>query len=373
MVSLAELASSGGTAGFAFASGCLSAVSPCVLVLIPLLLFRFARPRHGAVVQVELFDKDAALNHGRAPAAEQGRAPLGELAWFVAGFECAYVVFGLGVSTLFSSAVQAGIKLGLGCLFAVTGTVSLTDRIDPLHLPVFHSPALMGAAFAALISFNPCTVPFLAVIISMSTSNAMWALVWFGAGLLTPALCFVALGKSFVGSMQRWERLLHALNRAMSLVLVAAGLWLAIGTHVVSLADRIVACTLTLAGACFGAGAFDGFAVPARRALAAVCLALLALALAGLTVLAGSGHVIATHELLGAERLLAAADGSALCVDVSLVAPCPPCLAFRNRLVGLVCTVCAAIVLCHAAMRRAERETVLPQHGKQATILHRDC
>lgn len=36
------------------------------------------------------------------------------------------------------------------------------NRLDPLHLPVFGNSFLMGISFALLLSFNPCTVPFLA-------------------------------------------------------------------------------------------------------------------------------------------------------------------------------------------------------------------
>ena len=74
----------------------------------------------------------------------------------------------------------------------------MTSRLDPLHLPVFGNTFLMGVSFALLLSFNPCTVPFLAskchdragkaqsavvVIISLNTTDALVSLLCFGQGL----------------------------------------------------------------------------------------------------------------------------------------------------------------------------------------------
>ena len=80
----------------------------------------------------------------------------------------------------------------------VTAALSVRGLIDPLDMPVLDNTFLMGVVFAAMLSVNPCTVPFLAVIISMTLHQALLGILCFAQGLLTPALVFIVVGERLI-------------------------------------------------------------------------------------------------------------------------------------------------------------------------------
>ena len=89
------------TVAVAYTSGVAAAVSPCVVVLIPLVVFRFTRGGGGG-------------GDGG------GRKVVGrELAEFAAGFVAAYVAFGGAVAGALASPVAGGVTMGLGLVFVV--------------------------------------------------------------------------------------------------------------------------------------------------------------------------------------------------------------------------------------------------------------
>lgn len=188
----------------AYSSGLLAAISPCVIVLVPLLLFRFLRE----------------------PSPGEG-SQLVRLGYFAFGFQGSYLLFGYLLSAILTSSIQNGFKLGLGGLFFNVCLLATTGRLDPLSMPMFENTFAMGVSVALLMSFNPCTAPFLAVIISLSTHDALVSLFFFGNGLLTPSLLCVLLGKGFIKSIGRQSApVMHKLNQFMSFLLGASGLYL---------------------------------------------------------------------------------------------------------------------------------------------------
>ena len=116
-----------------YLSGLLAAGSPCVVVLIPLILYRF---------------KDHLDRH---------------LLWFVLGFLLSYVVLGYTASQILSSSLQNGVRLGLGGSFALLGSLSVNGKINPIDMPFRDNSFLLGVGFAMLISVNPWSVEDLAL------------------------------------------------------------------------------------------------------------------------------------------------------------------------------------------------------------------
>jgi len=114
-----------GRLGASYTSGVLAAGSPCVVVLVPLTLYRF---RHG---------------HGWPFVA------------FLAGFMVSYAILGLFATQLLASPVQQGIKAGLGSAFMLLGTAGALGTVDPIKLPLHENTVVLGAVFAALVSVNP--------------------------------------------------------------------------------------------------------------------------------------------------------------------------------------------------------------------------
>lgn len=219
-----------------YSSGLLASLSPCVVVLLPLLLVRFL-PKEQQIRRRN--SNSAAL----PAAAKPGSAgfPGRDILLFLVGFQVSYLTFGLAVSSLLSSSIQNGIFLGMGSFFTLVGVLGFFNALDPLQLPLFQKPFYFGLSFALLISVNPCTVPFLAVIISLSTVDALVAMMAFGQGILTPALVFILLGSKFSQMVRSSGDFMHKLNRAVNVIVVGTGIYLSWTVRVISFADLVVA------------------------------------------------------------------------------------------------------------------------------------
>lgn len=214
------------TVALSYSSGLLAAVSPCVVVLIPLVLFRF------------MSDTKRKSAHAHEP---PKRTPHRDVLLFAVGFQFSYLLFGYFLSQLLTSSIQNGFKIGLGSLFVMLSALSITNRLDPMHMPLFDNTFLMGVSFALLLSFNPCTVPFLAVIISLNTRDALLALLCFGQGLLTPSLVFIYLGRGCINMVKKKGQIMHWLNKLMSAMLGMMGVYLIFATPVMAVGDLAVA------------------------------------------------------------------------------------------------------------------------------------
>ncbi len=182
-------------------SGIIAAFSPCVIVLIPILFYRF-------------FKKD--------------KSQLKQFFYLITGFIIMYIITSLLISKLFTSFIQNGIKIGLGLLFVVLGFLSLMDRINPLNFPLIKNTFLFGMIFALIVSINPCSLPYLSVIISLGSKGKIFLnLAFFGLGLIVPAILFAITGQKIINIAKKGAKLMHILNKLMSLILIISGIYLA--------------------------------------------------------------------------------------------------------------------------------------------------
>eukprot|EP00808_Paulinella_micropora_P005804 g55089.t1 len=203
-----------------YMAGLLAAVSPCVIILVPLVVYRFSSLQP------------------TKPGGRQG-GKLCQVLLFVLGFQASYLVFGHMFRRLLTSSLQNGFKMGLGGFFVVVSALSLAERIDPLSLPIFQHTFLMGLSFAMLLSLNPCTVPFLALVLSLSTTQALVGLLSFAQGLLTPAILAVLLGHHLTDSCGRvlsLENMARA-KKVSALILAGSGAYLLYAVDVATQAD----------------------------------------------------------------------------------------------------------------------------------------
>lgn len=183
-------------------SGIIAAFTPCVIILIPIVLYRFSNKEK--------------LN-------------IKEFILFVLGFLISYVFLGYIIDGLFTSSIQNGIKLGFGLLFAVLGLLSLANRINPLNFPLLKNPILFGVSFSFIISLNPCTIPYLSLIISLNQkSQVVLNIASFGLGLLVPSISFAVIGKSVLKFANSNASLFHKVNQLMSVILFFSGIYLAL-------------------------------------------------------------------------------------------------------------------------------------------------
>lgn len=185
-----------------FISGIIAAFTPCVIILIPIVLYRFSNKEK--------------LN-------------VKEFLTFILGFLVSYVFLGYIIDGLFTSFIQNGIKVGFGLLFVVLGLLSLGNRINPLNFPLLKSPLLFGISFSFIVSLNPCTIPYLSLIISLNQkSQVILNIASFGLGLLVPSISFAVIGKSVLKFANTNANLFHKVNQLMSVILVFSGVYLAL-------------------------------------------------------------------------------------------------------------------------------------------------
>ena len=224
-----------------YSSGLLAAISPCLIMMVPMLLFRFTLVDRHALNNLPIYldEDDASMK----PVAKKKRTGIMPILGFVLGFQCSFVTLGFCLTQLLDSSIQNGFKLGMGALFLITAALSKRGLIDPLSLPILNNTFLMGAVFAMMVSVNPCTVPFLAVIISLTLSKGLLGLVLFAQGLLTPALVFLFIGEKLVVAVETYIKPEH-LDRIKGLtsgVLFIAGGWLMNSVSLLTGADALVA------------------------------------------------------------------------------------------------------------------------------------
>ncbi|KAJ4462716.1 hypothetical protein PAPYR_729 [Paratrimastix pyriformis] len=183
-----------------FVPGLASALSPCCIILIPLLLCRFSTR-----------DKKTFIS-------------LGIL---VVGFMLSYIGFALALRFILNSPVQNGVRLGLGLIFVVIGLLSLIGKLNPTELPLFNNPFLLGCSFSMLVTANPCTMPYLGVILTIGGADVVIHLAAFALGLISPAVLFTLFGQSLLWTFQdKTAGIFHAISKVMSGVLVASGFFL---------------------------------------------------------------------------------------------------------------------------------------------------
>lgn len=182
----------------AFLSGVLAAFTPCIIVLIPALIYRFT--------QKEEKPKLAASQ-------------------FVVAFLLFYAIIALFVTELLSSTVKQGFQLGIGILFIALGGLALAKRFNPLSFPLIKNPFLFGLVFAIIASVNPCALAYFGIVVSAAANKGMLFLstILFAIGLLLPAAAFTIFGKTLFNKTKKTGRFMHYLNNLMNVLLIIIG------------------------------------------------------------------------------------------------------------------------------------------------------
>ena len=201
-------------------AGVLGAFTPCALVLIPLVLARFTG---------------------------QKRRIGTSLILFLAGFLLSFSVIGLVLEGMFQSHLKDGFSFGLGILFMGIGALAFTGRLNIANAPVVRNAFLAGIIFALAGALNPCTAPFLGIIISLNSSaGMMFHTILFGLGLITPALIAGIAGTS----LSRMPRLSHRadtiIQKIVSAILIMAGAFLVIRVDRFTPYDSVIAAGMIL-------------------------------------------------------------------------------------------------------------------------------
>lgn len=185
-----------------YLSGLVTAFTPCVIVLMPIMLYRF-------------FSREK--KHWKL------------FFFFIIGFLIFYFILAYLIASIFTSEIQNGFKLGLGILFVVLGTLSFMERLNPLNLPLINNPFILGIIFAIIAASNPCALPYFSVVIANSKSAMIIInIMMFSLGIITPSIVFGLIGQKIIGVIKSSGKVFHSINKIMSLILIVSGGYIAL-------------------------------------------------------------------------------------------------------------------------------------------------
>ena len=210
----------------ALVAGLVSFLSPCVLPLVPPYLIYLT----GATIEHVANDESDAASR---------RAVMIAAVMFVLGFSTVFVSLGASASLIGSliRAWSAQLSILAGIVIIVMGLhflgltrIGLLMREGRLPIP---KPVGLGGAYAMGLAFafgwTPCIGPILAAILSMAAAEATVArgaalLAVYSAGLGIPFLAAAFMVEQFSSLFARMKRHLAAVERAMGVLMVIAGI-----------------------------------------------------------------------------------------------------------------------------------------------------
>lgn len=183
----------------ALISGILAAFTPCVIVLIPALIYRFSNETK----------------------------PLREITKFSISFLLFYVLSAMFLAQLLSSTIKYGLQLGLGILFIVLGILALINRFNPLSFQLIKNTWLFGLVFALIVSVNPCVFAYLGVLLGTTKILILpITMLAFAVGILLPSIIIAIFGNKLLTKINKASRVLHHISNGMNILLIALGVYM---------------------------------------------------------------------------------------------------------------------------------------------------
>lgn len=227
------------TALAVFGAGLLASLSPCVYPMIPITLGFLG------------MNSSAALVESRERLAATRRARWRVVA-FASGQALAVFTIGLAAVALgefvgFTAEIPA-IRASVGAILVIVGMWSLVGRMPGILLSLNQRIAgrgatrrlggplgAMGMGAGAALVMSPCTTPVLAGVLALIASNpsrlagaSLMALYSIGFSVL---VLLLGLGVVRLGGLPRSGPWLAVAHRLGAIALIAAGVWLIVGTR----------------------------------------------------------------------------------------------------------------------------------------------
>lgn len=183
----------------AFISGIIAAFTPCVVVLIPLILYRLSLSKHKF--------KDVGM--------------------FIFGYTVSFALLGFLLQQVLASQIANGFRLGFGLFFIVLGVLALMGKLNPINIPIVKNTAVLGALFSVLMIANPCSIPYLGAIISLENpALVFFDLLVFGIGSVLPAIVFAIAGKTLLDKVAKKTAFSKRIMWLLHLLLIISGVYL---------------------------------------------------------------------------------------------------------------------------------------------------
>lgn len=197
----------------AYIAGLIAAFTPCMLVLIPIFLYRFGL-------------------WGNNVTGKRKSKLFAELALLLAGFFISFILSGIAFERLLGSDYVNITRLFVGSLLVFLGILQFRGSVDFTIISKLTNPFLLGLVLPWIISFSPCVLPFVStLLISSETSSivdfsVVTRFVLFGAGILTPSIVIAIVGNYGLGVAKTLSKKLRYIDKIAPVLLILAGFYL---------------------------------------------------------------------------------------------------------------------------------------------------
>ncbi len=183
-------------------SGMIASFTPCVLVLFPIVMYRFMKDE-------KLVKKDYFL--------------------FILGFLSSFLLAGFVLFNFLNSSFQNVVKFVLGFFLITLGALELFNKINTLNIKPIMNTYLYGFLFAFAVSISPCALPFLGSMIGLGINfNMLINFLLFGLGLLTPSFLFLFVSKNILSKIMKSKKYLYYFSKFMSIILILTGAYISL-------------------------------------------------------------------------------------------------------------------------------------------------
>lgn len=203
----------------AFIAGILASMTPCILVLFPITLYRFINDK-------KIDYKNYAL--------------------YTLGFMAFFILFGFFLRTIISSSIRSGILLGIAVALITLGLLQLMNKLNPLKIYPIKNPFLYGAIFSFGVATSPCSVPFLGALTGFGINKIFISLILFGLGILVAPTIMLFIGSGLVKTLRNVSHFMEKMNTFLSVLLIAAGIYLGLSISSLNKMDVIASSTLMI-------------------------------------------------------------------------------------------------------------------------------
>ena len=186
----------------AFVSGIVASLTPCTIVIIPVLLYRFGLNKDKSIKWVELIQL---------------------LVGFITGF---FVIASL-INVLNSNLIYNISRIVLATTFILLGISQLLGKLTFNSIKSISNPLLLGLLLPIMVNLSPCVLPIFASFIGFGLSiNSFILVVAFAFGMLFPAVLVVILGKSMYKLLYKGSAIIGRVERFFGILLVFSGVYL---------------------------------------------------------------------------------------------------------------------------------------------------
>lgn len=193
-------------AGSSFALGLASAFTPCTIVIVPILLYRF-----GIWGETKLLVKDTIL--------------------VLAGYMASFTIIGLLFDILYRSILFDLSKFFLVIVLFSLFVLQLFHKVNFNLFQKISNPFALGLILPLTLSMSACVLPFFTVtIVDAGVSGFQFkllAILAFGIGVIAPSVLIAIFGQAVFSQIKKLSGVLRFVDYVAAIVIVSSAVYLA--------------------------------------------------------------------------------------------------------------------------------------------------